>query len=148
MFFLHGHLKEEVYISVPEGVPNSLNLVFLLRKSIYGLKQASREWHAKLVEELLCQGYKQSKNDYSLFIKRHNNLVCIPAVYVDDVILTSDDVHSVQDLKKHLDIHFGIKDLGDLHYFLGIEITHTSEGIVLCQQKFAKELLDESSLDI
>lgn len=62
---------------VPEGIPNPLNLVCLLRKSLYGLKQASREWHAKLYEELICQGFVQSKNEYSLVIKRHDNSYCI-----------------------------------------------------------------------
>lgn len=59
------------------------------------------------------------------------------AVYVDDVILTGDNVHA----------KFGIKDLGDLHYFLGIEVTHIPQGLLLCQQKFAKELLAESGMD-
>ena len=85
---MHGTLKQEVYTCVPEGLPNPNNLVCLLRKSIYGLKQASREWHGKLVEELLCQGFQQSKNDYSLFIRRHNGKMCIAAIYFDDVVLT------------------------------------------------------------
>lgn len=92
---LHGHLKMEVYMTVPEWVPNPLNLVCLLRKSIYGLKQASNKWHAKLVEELLDQGFVQSKNDYTLFVKRENNLICMVVVYVDDVILTGDNVRAI-----------------------------------------------------
>lgn len=92
-------------------------MVCLLRKSIYGLKQASREWHAKLVEELIWQGFIQSKNDYSLIIKHSGSLVCIVDVYVDDVILTGDDVIAIQALKDHLNTQFGIKDLGRLHYF-------------------------------
>lgn len=55
--FLHGTFKEEVYMRVPEGVPNPYNFVCLLRNSIYGLTQASSEWHSKLVEELICQGF-------------------------------------------------------------------------------------------
>ncbi|KAL8133051.1 hypothetical protein AgCh_008493 [Apium graveolens] len=145
--FLHGTLKEVVYMQVPDGVPNPHNLVCLLRKSIYGLKQASREWHAKLVEELICQGFMQSKNDYSLFIKRQGSVMCIAAVYVDDVILTGDDLQAIHSLKQHLDSKFGIKDLGDLHFFLGIEVTRTASGIVLSQQKFANELLLESGFD-
>lgn len=145
--FLHGTLKEEVYMQVPEGLPNPRNYVCRLKKSIYGLKQASREWHAKLVEELLCQDFLQSKNDYNLFIKKSGDLICIAAVYVDDVILTGNDTVAIATLKQHLDDKFGIKDLGSLHYFLGIEITHTTHGIVLCQQKFARELLREFDID-
>lgn len=115
--FLHGSLKEEVYMKVPDGIPNPFNLVCLLKKSLYDLKQASRERHAKLVEELLCQGFIHSKNDYSLFIKRHNGRLCITAVYVDDVILIGDDSDAIQELKMHLDKMFGIKYLGFLHFF-------------------------------
>lgn len=80
-----------------------MNLVFLPRKSIYGLKQASREWHARLVEELLFQGFTQFKNAYSLFINKQNRLICIATVYVDDVILIGDDILAVHVLKTHLD---------------------------------------------
>lgn len=141
--FLHGYLKEEVYMRVPEGIPNPHNLVCLLRRSIYGLKQASREWHAKLVEELLDQNFIQSKNDSCLFTKKTGDRLCIAAVYVDDVILTRSDEHGIKVLKDHLDNKFGIKDLGELHYFLGIEVTKIPQGLILCQQKFAKELLEE-----
>ncbi|KAL8089718.1 hypothetical protein AgCh_039270 [Apium graveolens] len=72
----------------------------------------------------------------------------IATVYVDDVILTGDDTSSIDLLKTHLDAKFGIKDLGQLHYFLGIEVSHTASGIVLCQQKFANELIAESGFDV
>lgn len=97
--FLHGNLKDEVYMLMPDGIPNPHNLVCLLRKSLYGLKQASGEWHAKLVEELIHLDFVQSKNDYSLFIKKTNGKMCIAAVYVDDVILTGDDEVAIQELK-------------------------------------------------
>lgn len=76
---------------VPDGIPNPFNKVCKLCKSIYGLKQASREWFAKLLSTLKYQGFTQSKNDYSLFIKRFGKLVCMAAVYVDDIILTGTD---------------------------------------------------------
>lgn len=66
--FLHGDLVEEVYMNVPEGLDNPLNLVCRLRKSLYGLRQASRQWADKLTHELLDQGFVQSKNDYSMFL--------------------------------------------------------------------------------
>nr|XP_017248276.1 PREDICTED: uncharacterized protein LOC108219369 [Daucus carota subsp. sativus] len=90
--FFHGTLVEEVYMKVPEGIPNPDNLVCLLRKSIYGLRQASRCWNYKLVAELFRQGFSQSKNDYSLFTKHCNGKICIVSVYVDDVLLIGTDL--------------------------------------------------------
>ena len=75
--FLLGDLHEEVYMKLPELVPNHEGKVCLLKKSFYGLKQASRQWHARLVNELVSLGYKQSKNDYSLFTKHISNKITI-----------------------------------------------------------------------
>lgn len=77
---------------MPEGVPNPHNLICSLRKFLYDLKQASRECHEKLVEEVICQGFKKSKDDYNLFVKKQAGLICIFVVYVDDVILSVDDI--------------------------------------------------------
>jgi len=83
--FLHGNLHEEVYMKIPEGMPNPHNKVFKLQKSLYALKQASRQWHSKLADFLKNQGYTQSKNDYSLFLKSSPPHLTIVAVYVDDI---------------------------------------------------------------
>ncbi|KAL8145624.1 hypothetical protein AgCh_003680 [Apium graveolens] len=146
--FLHGDLHDEVYIRVPPGIPNPFNRVYRLIKSIYGLKQASREWFSKLLVELILQGFIQSKNDYSLFTKTSDSGICIAAVYVDDIILTGTDLLAIQSLKSHLHIVFGIKDLGKLYYFLGLEIGYLTDGIVVTQHKFTKELLSDCGLDL
>ena len=143
---LHGDLVEEVFMKVPEGLPNPDNKVCLLKKSIYGLKQASRQWFAKLVHELLSQGFTQSLNDYSLFLKHNNGLLTLAAVYVDDIILTGNDLPSIHQLKAHLHTTFSIKDLGKMHYFLGIEITYLPTGICMSQKKFTSELITSSKL--
>ena len=85
--FLHGDLHEEVYMKMPEGLSNPNNQVCLLKKSLYGLKQASRQWHAKLVNELKRLGFTQSKNDYSLFTKNNDVHTTLLAVYVDSSLL-------------------------------------------------------------
>ncbi|XP_021732067.1 uncharacterized protein LOC110698858 [Chenopodium quinoa] len=138
--FLHGDLKEEVYMKVPEGFDNPGNKVCKLRKSIYGLKQASRQWFEKLVSSLIDMGFEQSKNDYSLFIKRRNGFICVAAVYVDDIILTGNDTDDMTCLRSDLHNKFTIKYLGRLSYFLGIEVGYTSDGNLLSQKKFTKEL--------
>jgi len=142
--FLHGDLHEEIYMKLPPGVFSSLpNAVGRLNKSLYGLKQASRQWYAKLTEVLYAKGYHHSSNDYSLFSKKTDSSVVFLGVYVDDIIVTGDDEAEILALKQHLDQVFKIKDLGLVHYFLGIEILQVDEGLLLTQRKFAKELLHE-----
>ncbi|KAL8120516.1 hypothetical protein AgCh_017628 [Apium graveolens] len=143
--FLHGDLTEEVYMSPPQGFDCPKGYVCRLIKSLYGLKQASRQWFAKLLGELQLHGFTQSKNDYSLFIKRTNQCTTIAAVYVDDTIITGNDDTEIQALKVHLHATFSIKDLGLMSYFLGIEIGYLAEGITMSQAKFTKELLDEAA---
>lgn len=129
---------------MPEGIPNPDNKVCRLKKSLYGLKQASRQWFAKLVQELHFQGFTQSKNDYSLFTKHNDAHFTVVAVYVDNILVTGNDSTEIHSLKAHLHKVFSIKDLGVLHYFLGIEVSYFSNGIILTQEKFTRELLADS----
>jgi len=142
--FLHGDLHEEIYMKLPEGIHSDLpNAVCKLTKSLYGLKQALRQWYAKLTEVLYARGYQHSSNDYSLFYKKTVHSAVYLGVYVDDILLTGDDETEIQALKDYLDQTFKIKDLGSVHYFLGIEIIHDDKGLLLTQRKFAKDLLQE-----
>lgn len=119
--FLHGDLYEEVYMLMPEGIPNPNHLVCRLKKSIYGLKQSSRQWFHKLTSALQSRGYSQSKNDYSLFTKKRSGFITILAVYVDDLLITGSDFSEIEKLKNFLHTTFSIKDLASLHYFLGLD---------------------------
>ena len=118
--FLHGDLHEEVYMKMPEGIPNPSNKVCKLQKSLYGLKQASRQWFAKLHAFLLQLGYTQSQYDSSLFLRTSASHLTIVAVYVDDILVTGSHHDDIVALKHHLHSSFGIKDRGLLHYFLGL----------------------------
>jgi len=122
--FLHEDFDEEVYMEVPKGIPNPLNKVCKLKKSLYGIKQASRQWFSKLSTTLVSLRYQQSKNDYSLFINKSSTYITIAAVYVDDIMLTGSSQTEIALIKKHLHSCFGIKDLGRLHYFLGLEVSY------------------------
>jgi len=128
-------------MEVPKGIPNPSNKVCKLRKSLYGLKQANRQWFSKLSQTLISLGYQQSKYDYSLFINKSSTDITLVAVYVDNIMITGSNTSEISHLKQHLDTLFGIKDLGQLHHFLGLEIIHTAKGIILSQKKFTNELL-------
>lgn len=90
--FLHGDLDKEVYMKVPPGLSASPNLVCKLQKSLYGLKQASRQWHAKLAGVLMDSGYVKSTADHSLFLKSTTNSFTAILVYVDDLVLTGNNI--------------------------------------------------------
>ncbi|XP_075086252.1 uncharacterized protein LOC142168967 [Nicotiana tabacum] len=142
--FLHGDLHEEVYTEVPQGLQIEVpSLVCKLNKSLYGLKQASRQWYAKLTEALCTRGFRHSENDHSLFCKKDGLLIVFVAVYVDDVILTDTDVEEIKALKVFLHDQFKIKDLGKLHYFLGLEVFYKDGGVLISQRKFTADLLRE-----
>jgi len=140
--FLHSELDEEVYMPMPKGIPNTNNKVCRLKKSLYGLQQASRQWFSKLKDTLISLGYTQSKSDYSLFLNKTSIQITIIAVYVDDILLTGSNYKKIRHVKQHLNKKC-IKDLGKLHYFLGLEVSHTTESILLPQQKFTKELIQD-----
>ena len=142
--FLHGDLHEEIYMRLPQGVHTTIpNAICKLRKSLYGLKQASRQWYAKLCDVLFQKDYKHSENDCSLFYKQGKDSVVFLAVYVDDILLTGNDEMEIKSLKSFLDETFKIKDLGYVHYFLGIEVPRSDQGLLLTQKKFTMELLQE-----
>jgi len=142
--FLHGDLHDEIYMHLPPGVHSNLpGVVCKLEKSLYGPKQASRQWYEKLSMVLLQQGFTHSENDYSLFCKKTGDSVVFLAVYVDDILITGNNAAEISSLKAFLDRTFKIKDLGQVHFFLGIEVLHTDCGLLLTQRKFTSELLQE-----
>ncbi|GKV43433.1 hypothetical protein SLEP1_g50721 [Rubroshorea leprosula] len=143
--FLQGDLQEEVYMKIPQGFTcRNSNIVCRLRKSLYGLKQASRNWFEKFTNCLKATGFVQSLADYSLFTFTHNHSFIAVLIYVDDIIITGNDTTRINALKKYLHTKFSIKDLGPLKYFLGIEVACTTEGIVLSQRKYALDILTET----
>lgn len=121
-------LPPGLHVDCPSDSPH---LVCHLRKSLYGLSQASRQWYAKLSQAVYSRGYSHSLNDYSLFIKRTTSSIVIFAVYVDDIILSGDNMDEISALKSFLGSQFRIKNLGILSYFLGIEVFYSNSGLLL-----------------
>ena len=141
--FLHGDLHEELYMCLPLDLPSKGELVCKLNKSLYGLKQASRQWYSKFSTTLLQHGFLQSKADYSLFTKHSRASFMALLVYVDDILIASNDPQSIADLKVILNKEFKLKDLGSLKYFLGLEVARSEKGISLCQRKYALEVIND-----
>ena len=140
--FLHGDLHEEIYMCPPPGLQRQGgNFVCRLNKSLYGLKQASRQWFAKFSAAIQAAGYVQSKADYSLFTCRNGKSFTALLIYVDDILITGNDLKAISTLKNFLHNHFRIKDLGDLKYFLGIEVSRSKKGISISQRKYTLEIL-------
>ena len=117
-----------------------------MNKSLYGLKQASRQWNAKFCSVIKHHGFKQSKADYFLCTKKFNNSFIALVVYVDDILIASNNVQVVEELKTSLDQHFKLKNLGGLKYFLGLEIARSDKGITLCQRKYDLEVLKDAGM--
>lgn len=132
---------------LPQGVITSKpNQVCKLMKSLYGPKQASRKWYEKITSLLLHHQYTQSTLDHSLFIKHTTTSFIVLLVYVDDVIIDGNSLLKFQHIKTILHSSFKIKDLGQLKYFLGLEVAHSSQGISLCQRKYCILLIDSGHL--
>ena len=143
--FLHGDLHEEVYMEIPHGfgTEETVGKVCKLKKSLYGLKQSPRAWFGRFRNEVCSFGYRQSNADHTLFYKHRNGKSTILVVYVDDIVITGDDEPEITRLKKALAKSFEVKDLGFLHYFLGIEVAYGAQGIYLSQRKYVLDLLTE-----
>uniref|UniRef100_A0A2N9EEC7 Integrase catalytic domain-containing protein n=1 Tax=Fagus sylvatica TaxID=28930 RepID=A0A2N9EEC7_FAGSY len=124
--FLHGILKEEVYMSQPQGYISAQHPDYVCRlyKSIYGLKQAPRAWFERFTGQLIQFGFTASAADSSLFIYRSKTIIAYLLLYVDDIVLTSNTPNFLDTLIQHLSSIFELKDLGSLHYFLGIQKLH------------------------
>ncbi|RVW94488.1 Retrovirus-related Pol polyprotein from transposon RE1 [Vitis vinifera] len=147
--FLHGELSEEVYMDLPPGCMVSekqCQKVCKLKKSLYGLKQSPRAWFGRFTKSMRAFGYRQSNSDHTLFLKKQHGKITTLIVYVDDMVVTGNDPEERKALQNYLSREFEMKDLGPLKYFLGIEVSRSSEGIFLSQRKYALDLLQETGM--
>ena len=142
--FLHGDLVETAYMKPPPGLLflNSTH-VCKLQQSLYGLREAGKQWYAKLSNFLLSHNYILSTADNSTFLKHHGTNTTALLVYVDDIVLTGNDAEKISCITNMLDQQFKIKNLRDLTFFLGLEVACNSTGIHLCQRKYTLDLLHD-----
>ncbi|KAJ0613659.1 putative RNA-directed DNA polymerase [Helianthus annuus] len=146
--FLHGDLEETVYMTQPPGFvdPAKPHHVCCLHKSLYGLKQAPRAWFNKLSTALQQLGFFGSKTDPSLFIYNHKGSMVYILVYVDDIIITGNNSPLVNSVIAKLSSMLEVKDLGPLHYFLGIEVLHQNSDLILSQRKYLLDVINRAGL--
>ncbi|XP_015161174.1 uncharacterized mitochondrial protein AtMg00810-like [Solanum tuberosum] len=109
-------------------------------------EQASRQWNVKLINALLAAGFQQSHLDYSLMTKKTHAGIVVILIYVDDLLVTGSSPQLIEEAKQVLKDNFKIKDLGSLRFFLGIEFSRNSEGILMHQRKYALELISDLGL--
>ena len=146
--FLHGQLQETVYMHQPLGFrdKNYPDHVCLLKKSLYGLKQAPRAWYQRFSDFVGTIGFCHSKSDHSLFIYRNGSDIAYILLYVDDIILTASSACLRKNIMTLLSSEFAMKDLGRLSYFLGIAVTHISNGLFLSQKQYAASIIARAGM--
>jgi hypothetical protein len=148
--FLNGNLTEKIYMRQPEGFIQigREELVCLLKRSLYGLKQASREWNKVITMFLLGEGFKQSLVESCLYIGKLGELTVLVLLYVDDLLAMGDNMQAIVKLKKKLGKRFEMKDMGDVNYFLGLKIERDRKGrtISLSQEQYVKNIVEEAEL--
>ncbi|PNX82538.1 putative retrotransposon Ty1-copia subclass protein, partial [Trifolium pratense] len=136
--FLNGELAEDVYMFQPEGFAEAgkEHLVCKLNKSIYGLKQASRQWYLKFDQVVTSFGFKENASDQCIYLKTSGSNFIILVLYVDDILLASSCINLLNETRKMLSSHFDMKDLGDASVVLGIQIFRDrSRGVLGLSQK-------------
>ncbi|GKC88634.1 retrovirus-related pol polyprotein from transposon TNT 1-94 [Tanacetum coccineum] len=146
--FLNGELKEEVYVSQPEGFidPDRANHVYRLKKALYGLKQAPQAWYDTLSKFLLGQGFSKGVVDPTLFIRKIGKHTLHVQIYVDDIIYASTDPRDCDHFSNEMSSKFQVSMMGQMSFFLGLQISQNPKGIFINQSKYANEILKKFDL--
>ncbi|GJS37221.1 retrovirus-related pol polyprotein from transposon TNT 1-94 [Tanacetum coccineum] len=147
--FLNGPLKEEIYVSQPEGFidPEFPNHVYRLKKALYGLKQASRAWYDKLSSFLIEHRFTKGIIDPTLFTRSHRGDILLVQVYVDDIIFGSTNPDFSKRFANLMKNNFEMSMMGELKFFLGLQVYQSPRGIFISQSQYAIELLKKHGLD-
>ncbi|GJW37352.1 retrovirus-related pol polyprotein from transposon TNT 1-94 [Tanacetum coccineum] len=141
-------LKEEVYVNQPDGFvdPHHPDKVYRLKKALYGLKQAPRAWYDELSNFLVSKGFSKCSIDPTLFITKHGDDILLVQIYVDDIILGSTNPKLSIKFEKLMHNKFEMSMMGELKFFLGIQIHQSPRGIFINQDKYAQEILKKHGM--
>nr|GEU28951.1 hypothetical protein [Tanacetum cinerariifolium] len=146
--FLYGPLKEEVYVNQPDGFvdPYHPDKVYHLKKALYGLKQAPRAWYDELSNFLVSKGFSKGSIDPTLFITKHKEDILLVQIYVDDIIFGFTNSKLSKRFEKLMHSKFEMSMMGELKFFLGIQINQSPRGIFINQAKYAQEILKKHGM--
>nr|GEZ49969.1 retrovirus-related Pol polyprotein from transposon TNT 1-94 [Tanacetum cinerariifolium] len=141
--FLNGNLREEIYVSQPDGFvdPDNPNHVYKLKKALYELKQAPRAWYDMLSSFLISQDFSKGSLDITLFIRRNGNDLLLVQIYVDDIIFAASTPELCDIFAKIMFSKFKMLMMGKISFFLGLQISQSPRGIFINQSKYALESL-------
>ncbi|GJS70863.1 retrovirus-related pol polyprotein from transposon TNT 1-94 [Tanacetum coccineum] len=146
--FLNGELKEEVYVSQPEGFVDQDNPshVYKLKKALYGLKQAPRAWYDMLSSFLISQQFAKGAVDPTLFTRHVGNDILLVQIYVDDIIFASTNTAMCNEFANQMTNKFKMSMMGQMSFFLGLQISQSPRGIFINQSKYASEIVKKYGL--
>ncbi|GJT50217.1 putative ribonuclease H-like domain-containing protein [Tanacetum coccineum] len=146
--FLYGTIDEEVYVSQPPGFvdPDHPTKVYKVVKALYGLHQAPRAWYATLSTFLVKHGYRRGTIDKTLFIRRNKKDIMLVQVYVDDIIFGSTNKSWCDEFEALMQSRFQMSSMGELTFFLGLQVKQNKEGIFISQDKYVAEILKKFDL--
>ncbi|GJZ40604.1 retrovirus-related pol polyprotein from transposon TNT 1-94, partial [Tanacetum coccineum] len=147
--FLNGKLKEEVYVSQPEGFVdlNHPTHVYHLKKALYGLKKAPRAWYNTLSRFLLDNKFSKGVVDPTLFTQKIGKHILIVQIYVDYIIFALTDPKACDIFSKEMSSEFQMSMMGQMSFFLGLQVSQSPEGIFINQSKYALEILTKYGMD-
>ncbi|GJX67111.1 putative ribonuclease H-like domain-containing protein [Tanacetum coccineum] len=146
--FLYGTIDEEVYVMQPLGFQDSqfLDRVYKVVKAMYGLHQAPRAWYGTLSKYLLDNGFQRGTIDQTLFIRKHKGEFLLVQVYVDDIIFGSSNPKLCREFETLMHDKFKMSAMGELNFFLGLQVLQKKDGIFLSQDKYAVDILKKFGL--
>jgi transposase InsO family protein len=147
--FLNGFLEEEVYVAQPPGFESSdfPNHVYKLDKALYGLKQAPRAWYERLSKYLLENDFKRGLIDKTLFIKTKGKDILVIQIYVDDILFGATNTSLCKEFSDIMCSEFEMSLMGELNFFLGLQVHQSKKGIFVNQSKYTKDLLKKFKMD-
>lgn len=147
--FLHGDLKEEIYVAQPDGFVKvgEEHKVLKLLKSLYGLKQSPRAWNMKLDEILKGLKFEKCLQEHAVYRREIKDDLIVIGVYVDDLIVTGSNMKIIKEFKRAMSSKFEMTDLGKLTYYLGIEVKYENNVILLHQEAYARKVLKEAGME-